>query len=226
MVLSDISVKRPVFAAVIAILLAIVGLVGFLSLSVREYPDVDPPVVSVDTVYTGCRRQRRRKPHHSGAGRSAVGDRRAADADLAVARRPIVDHHRILPRPRHRFRGERRPRPRLFDRRGHAGGGAATGGPQGRCRCAADHVPGVPQAGLEPAPDHRLHRSQHRGPDVGDRRRRPHPDQRRSAAGDADLDAAAAARRFLADLRPISKRRCAGRMSNCRPAGWNRPRRT
>ncbi len=54
MVLSDISVKRPVFAAVIAILLAIVGLVGFLSLSVREYPDVDPPVVSVDTVYTGA----------------------------------------------------------------------------------------------------------------------------------------------------------------------------
>jgi multidrug efflux pump len=54
MQLSDISVKRPVFAGVIAILLAIVGIVGFLSLSVREYPDVDPPVVSVETVYTGA----------------------------------------------------------------------------------------------------------------------------------------------------------------------------
>lgn len=54
MQLSDVSVRRPVFAAVLAILLAVVGLVGFLSLSVREYPDVDPPVVSVETVYTGA----------------------------------------------------------------------------------------------------------------------------------------------------------------------------
>ncbi|MBA3678369.1 MAG: efflux RND transporter permease subunit [Sphingosinicella sp.] len=54
MKLSDTSVKRPVFAAVVAILLAVVGLVGFFSLSVREYPDVDPPVVSVQTVYTGA----------------------------------------------------------------------------------------------------------------------------------------------------------------------------
>ncbi len=54
MQLSDLSVKRPVFAAVVAILLAVVGLVSFFSLSVREYPDVDPPVVSVQTVYTGA----------------------------------------------------------------------------------------------------------------------------------------------------------------------------
>jgi multidrug efflux pump len=52
--LSDISVKRPVFAAVLSILIAVIGVVGFLSLSVREYPDVDPPVVSVETVYTGA----------------------------------------------------------------------------------------------------------------------------------------------------------------------------
>jgi multidrug efflux pump len=52
--LSDISVKRPVFAAVLAILIGVIGLVGFLSLSVREYPDVDPPVVSVETIYTGA----------------------------------------------------------------------------------------------------------------------------------------------------------------------------
>ena len=54
MQLSDISVKRPVFAAVLAILIAVIGVVGFLSLSVRQYPDVDPPVVSVETVYTGA----------------------------------------------------------------------------------------------------------------------------------------------------------------------------
>ncbi|HEY0626002.1 MAG TPA: efflux RND transporter permease subunit [Allosphingosinicella sp.] len=54
MQLSDLSVKRPVFAAVVSILLAVVGFVGFSSLSVREYPDVDPPVVSVQTTYTGA----------------------------------------------------------------------------------------------------------------------------------------------------------------------------
>ncbi|MCW4463776.1 efflux RND transporter permease subunit [Sphingomonas sp. BT-65] len=54
MQLSDVSVRRPVFAAVLAILLTIVGAVGFMSLSVREYPDTDPPVVSVETVYTGA----------------------------------------------------------------------------------------------------------------------------------------------------------------------------
>ncbi|SNS18553.1 multidrug efflux pump [Sphingomonas laterariae] len=54
MLLSDVSVKRPVFAAVMAILLTIVGTVAFFTLSVREYPDVDPPIVSVETTYTGA----------------------------------------------------------------------------------------------------------------------------------------------------------------------------
>lgn len=52
--ISDLSVRRPVFAAVMAILLTIVGIVGFMSLSVREYPDTDPPIVSVQTTYTGA----------------------------------------------------------------------------------------------------------------------------------------------------------------------------
>ncbi|MFN3388228.1 MAG: efflux RND transporter permease subunit [Allosphingosinicella sp.] len=54
MKLSDVSVRRPVFAAVLAMLIAVVGAVGFFSLSIREYPDVDPPIVSVDTVYVGA----------------------------------------------------------------------------------------------------------------------------------------------------------------------------
>lgn len=54
MQLSDLSVRRPVFAAVVAILISIAGLVGYFSLSVREYPDTDPPVVSVETRYTGA----------------------------------------------------------------------------------------------------------------------------------------------------------------------------
>jgi multidrug efflux pump len=54
MTISDLSVRRPVFAAVLAILMVLVGVVGFLSLPVREYPDTEPPIVSVGTTYTGA----------------------------------------------------------------------------------------------------------------------------------------------------------------------------
>ena len=54
MMLSDISVRRPVFAAVAAIILCVVGFAAFQSLTVRELPSVDPPVVSVGTTYRGA----------------------------------------------------------------------------------------------------------------------------------------------------------------------------
>ena len=54
MFLSDISVKRPVLAAVMSMLIALAGVVAFLQLSIREYPDTDPPIVSVETVYRGA----------------------------------------------------------------------------------------------------------------------------------------------------------------------------
>lgn len=54
MILSDISVKRPVFASVLSLLLIVFGLMAFLRLPLREYPDIDPPVVSVETNYTGA----------------------------------------------------------------------------------------------------------------------------------------------------------------------------
>jgi len=52
--ISDISVQRPVFAAVISLLLIILGLLALDRLPVREYPDVNPTVVSVDTFYRGA----------------------------------------------------------------------------------------------------------------------------------------------------------------------------
>lgn len=54
MILSDISVKRPVFASVISILLVAFGLVSFERLPLREYPDIDPPVVTVEVGYPGA----------------------------------------------------------------------------------------------------------------------------------------------------------------------------
>lgn len=54
MVLSDISVKRPVFASVISLVLIIFGIISFERLSLREYPDVDAPIVTIDTNYQGA----------------------------------------------------------------------------------------------------------------------------------------------------------------------------
>ena len=54
MVLSDVSIKRPVLATVISLVLVIFGLFAYRQLSVREYPDIDPPVVSVNTIYRGA----------------------------------------------------------------------------------------------------------------------------------------------------------------------------
>ena len=54
MILSDISVKRPVLAAVISLLLLAFGLVSFTRLSLREYPDIDPPIVTVSVNYPGA----------------------------------------------------------------------------------------------------------------------------------------------------------------------------
>jgi multidrug efflux pump len=54
MFLSDFSVKRPVFATVISLVLVIFGLVAFDRLPLREYPDTDAPIVSVSTTYRGA----------------------------------------------------------------------------------------------------------------------------------------------------------------------------
>jgi multidrug efflux pump len=54
MVLSDISVKRPVFATVLSLLLLAFGTLSFRALPLREYPDVSPPIVSVWTGYPGA----------------------------------------------------------------------------------------------------------------------------------------------------------------------------
>ena len=54
MVLSDVSIKRPVFATVLSLLIVVFGLAALMGLPVREYPDIDPPIVSVTTSYTGA----------------------------------------------------------------------------------------------------------------------------------------------------------------------------
>ncbi len=54
MILSEQSIKRPVFATVISLLILVFGVAALLELPVREYPDIDPPEVSITTSYTGA----------------------------------------------------------------------------------------------------------------------------------------------------------------------------
>src|SRR5918994_7317271 len=52
--ISEVSLKRPVLAIVMNILLMLFGVVGFTFLGVRDYPAIDPPNVSVRTNYSGA----------------------------------------------------------------------------------------------------------------------------------------------------------------------------
>ena len=52
--ISELSLKRPILATVMNILIVLFGIVGYSFLAVREYPAVDPPVVNVRTSYSGA----------------------------------------------------------------------------------------------------------------------------------------------------------------------------
>src|SRR5688572_14965808 len=54
MVLSRISIKRPVLASMMSLALVLFGVISLMRLPVRELPDIDPPIVSVTTVYPGA----------------------------------------------------------------------------------------------------------------------------------------------------------------------------
>ncbi|HSH42782.1 MAG TPA: efflux RND transporter permease subunit, partial [Arenicellales bacterium] len=54
MKLSDTCIRRPVFATVMSLVVVLLGLVSYDRLTVREYPNIDPPVVNVQTTYTGA----------------------------------------------------------------------------------------------------------------------------------------------------------------------------
>jgi multidrug efflux pump len=54
MMLSDLSIRRPVLASMLSLALVLFGAIGYTQLAVREFPDVDPPIVSVSTALPGA----------------------------------------------------------------------------------------------------------------------------------------------------------------------------
>src|ERR687891_2463999 len=57
MTLSDLSIRRPVLASMLSLALVLFGVIGYTRLAVREFPDVDPPIVSVSTGLPGANPQ-------------------------------------------------------------------------------------------------------------------------------------------------------------------------
>ncbi|RYE17947.1 MAG: efflux RND transporter permease subunit, partial [Sphingobacteriales bacterium] len=54
MSLSSVSIKRPVMATVISVTIVIFGIAGYSYLGIRDFPSVDPPIISVSTSYSGA----------------------------------------------------------------------------------------------------------------------------------------------------------------------------
>ena len=54
MTLYDVSIRRPVLATVLSVVIVIFGIVSYQRLGVREFPAVDPPIISVSTTYPGA----------------------------------------------------------------------------------------------------------------------------------------------------------------------------
>jgi multidrug efflux pump len=54
MSLSSLSIRRPVLAIVMSIAIVLFGIIGYTYLGIREYPAVDPPIITVSTTYTGA----------------------------------------------------------------------------------------------------------------------------------------------------------------------------
>ena len=52
--ISETTVRRPVLAAVLSLFVVLIGLAAYDKLTIREYPDIDRPVVTVSTIYTGA----------------------------------------------------------------------------------------------------------------------------------------------------------------------------
>lgn len=52
--LPDLCIRRPVLATVMSLVIVFAGLIAYFRLPVREYPDIDPPVVTITTVYPGA----------------------------------------------------------------------------------------------------------------------------------------------------------------------------
>ena len=145
MKLSEVAIRRPVFATVMSLSIILLGYISFTRLPVREYPETDPPIVSVTTIYRGRQPQRGRDRDHRRA-RGAVLDHRVGqDHHQQQPRAGLGDHDRVRTAPRRGRGGQRRARPRVARARAAAARGRRPHRGQGRRQRAAHHLAGPVQ---------------------------------------------------------------------------------
>ena len=54
MSLASVSIKRPVLATVMSVVIVVFGIMGYKFLGIRDFPSVDPPIITVSTSYSGA----------------------------------------------------------------------------------------------------------------------------------------------------------------------------
>ena len=209
MSLFEFCIRRPVFSTVLSLVLVLLGIVSYTRLTVREYPNVDEPVVSVSTSYPGAsativESQITQVLEGSIAGIAGIdvleSTSRAETSRITV---------RFRLRRRSRRGRQRRARPRQPRAPPAAGRGAGADHRQGRGGRAGDHVPGLHQRPHVGAGDHRLRRPLRRRPAEEPQRRRRRDDLRRAPLCHAHLDRPRAAG-GLQPHRPGSRERAQG----------------
>ena len=140
MQLPEICIKRPVFATVLSLIILLIGLISYTRLSVREYPRIDEPVVSVDTdLSRRLRRSRRVAGDEAARGLARRHRGRRAD-DVAEPLRDEPHQRALHAEARSRFRGGRRARQGVARARQAARHDRRADHRQGRGGLAAGHL--------------------------------------------------------------------------------------
>ena len=189
----EFCIRRPVFATVLSLVLVLLGVVSYGRLTVREYPNVDEPVVSVSINYPGASASIVESQITAGAGGLDRRHRRHRRAGIDQPRRD-QPHHRALQVGRGPGRGgERRARPGEPRAPPPARRGAGAEHRQGRGRRPGDHEPGVHLRPHDGPGDHRLRRPLRARPAQEPERRRRRDDLRRAPLCHAHLDRPGAA---------------------------------
>ena len=174
--LSELCVRRPVFATMLVTSLVVLGIFSFRDLGVDLFPKADPATVNVRLQLPGASPDEMTTAGRDADGERAQRHRRHRPADRQRQRRRLGEHHRAL-RPRARSRRRRQQRPRKSGRRDaeRAARSAAADHPEGRSRRRADHEH---RARLEDDDGSRPHRDRRQAGEarhrVGGRRRRRH----------------------------------------------------
>ena len=145
MTLPEICIKRPVFATVLSLIILLIGLISYTRLSVREYPRIDEPVVSVSVTYRGASAEVVESQVTKPLEDSLAGIEGVEVMTSQSRSENEPDQRALHAEARSRFRGRRRPRQggararqaSRHDRRAdhrQGRGGRATPSSTSRCR--------------------------------------------------------------------------------------------